>query len=183
SWRRLFRARFGDRMPVVGLMGPSELYAFGDVFSAVTAALGACHLKILPESPRGGFGRALRLTRGLGGAGAACAPGRCPCLAKPALPHGYDPADLPVSMFCVLGEICTPQFAANVASVWPRATVYPALYGSQEALCVATGAVTGALHLAGLNYLVELVDPDTGRHLGSTGEGELVLTMLVPALQ
>lgn len=51
SWRRLFRAHFGDRMPVVGLMGPSELYAFGDVFTDVAASLGACHVKIWPESP------------------------------------------------------------------------------------------------------------------------------------
>jgi phenylacetate-CoA ligase len=183
SWRRLFRAHFGDRMPVVGLMGPSELYAFGDVFSAVTASLGACHVKIWPESPRVGFRRALRLIRDLGVEVIVCAPALCLSLAKAALHHGYDLADLPVSMFLVLGEICTPEFAANVASVWPRATVYPTLYGSQEALCIATGSTTGALHLSQLNYIAELVAPDTGEYLGSTGEGELVLTMLVDGIK
>jgi benzoxazolinate moiety biosynthesis protein SgcD5 len=183
AWRRLFLAHFGDRMPVVGLMGPSELYAFGDVFTAVTASLGACHVKIWPESPRVGFRKALRLIEELGVEVIVCAPALCLSLAKAARHFGYELSRLPISMFLVLGEICTPQFAANVATVWPRATVYPTLYGSQEALCIATGASTGKLHLSQLNYLVELVDPDTGRYLGDTGEGELVLTMLVDGIK
>lgn len=183
AWRRLFRDRFGDRMPVVGLMGPSELYAFGDVFTAVTAALGACHVKIWPESPRVGFRKALRLIAELGVEVVVCAPAMVLSLAKAARHHGYDPARLPISVFLVLGEICTPQFAANAAGVWPGARVYPTLYGSQEALCIATGAVTGRLHLSRLNYLVELIDPDTGRHLGDTGTGELVLTMLIDGIK
>ncbi|MCT2586802.1 phenylacetate--CoA ligase family protein [Actinophytocola gossypii] len=183
SWRRLFRERFGDRMPVVGLMGPSELYAFGDVFSSVTASLGACHVKIWPESPRVGFAKALRLIEELGVEVVVCAPALCLSLAKAALHHGYDPAGLPIKMFLVLGEICTPQFRSNVSSLWPSATVYPTLYGSQEALCIATGAVTGELHLSELNYVVELIDPDTGAHLGDTGEGELVLTMLTDGIK
>ncbi|WP_205660549.1 phenylacetate--CoA ligase family protein [Amycolatopsis antarctica] len=179
SWRRLLRARYGDRMPVVGLMGPSELYAFGDVFGAVTGSLGACHVKIWPESPRVGFRKALRLIEELGVEVIVCAPALCLSLAKAALHHGYDPARLPVSMFLVLGEICTREFASNVTSLWPGAVVHPTLYGSQEALCIATGAVTGELHLSELNYLVELIDPDTGEVLGDTGQGELVLTMLI----
>lgn len=109
SWRRVLRARFGDRMPVVGLMGPSELYAFGDVFTSVTAALGACHVKIWPESPRVGFQKALRLIEDLGVEVIVCAPALCLSLAKAALHHGYDLARLPVKLFLVLGEICTPS--------------------------------------------------------------------------
>lgn len=183
SWRRMFRSRFGDRMPVVGLMGPSELYAFGDVFTTVTGALGACHVKIWPESPRVGFRKALRLIAELGVEVVVCAPALCLSLAKAALYYGYDPARLPISMFLVLGEICTPQFAANVSAIWPGAAVRPALYGSQEALCVATGAATGRLHLNQPNYIHELVDPDTGALLGSAGAGELVLTMLVDGIK
>ncbi|EFE72417.1 coenzyme F390 synthetase [Streptomyces viridosporus ATCC 14672] len=183
SWRRLFRTHFGDRMPVVGLMGPSELYAFGDVFTAVTASLGACHVKIWPESPRVGFQKALRLIEELGVEVVVCAPALCLSLAKAALHHGYDLARLPVKLFLVLGEICTSQFAANVSTVWPQAVVRPALYGSQEALCIATGADTGRLHLSAPNYLPEVIDPDTGRVLGDTGEGELVLTMLVDGIK
>lgn len=183
SWRRLFRSRFGDRMPVVGLMGPSELYAFGDVFSAVTASLGACHVKIWPESPRVGFQKALRLIEELNVEVVVCAPALCLSLAKAALHYGYDLAQLPVKLFLVLGEICTPQFAANVATVWPQAVVRPALYGSQEGLCIATGADDGLLHLSAPNYVTELIDPDTGAVLGDTGEGELVLTMLVDGIK
>lgn len=183
SWRRLFRAHFGDRMPVVGLMGPSELYAFGDVFTDVAASLGACHVKIWPESPRVGFRKALRLIEELGVEVIVCAPALCLSLAKAARHYGYDLADLPVKLFLVLGEICTPEFAANVSSVWPHAVVRPALYGSQEALCIATGADSGALHLATPNYLAELVDPDTGAARGEFGEGELVLTMLVDGIK
>ncbi|MGW7410707.1 phenylacetate--CoA ligase family protein [Streptomyces sp. NPDC054833] len=183
AWRRLFRSRFGDRMPVVGLMGPSELYAFGDVFSAVTASLGACHVKIWPESPRVGFKKALRLIEELGVEVVVCAPALCLSLAKAALHYGYDLAELPVKLFLVLGEICTPQFAANVSTVWPQAVVRPALYGSQEALCIATGADDGRLHLSAPNYLTELIDPDSGAVLDDTAEGELVLTMLVDGIK
>ncbi|GAA3500011.1 phenylacetate--CoA ligase [Streptomyces prasinosporus] len=183
AWRRLFATHFGDRMPVVGLMGPSELYAFGDVFTAVTASLGACHVKIWPESPRVGFRKALRLIEELGVEVVVCAPALCLSLAKAALHYGYDLGRLPVKLFLVLGEICTPEFAANVSTVWPRAVVRPALYGSQEALCIATGADSGRLHLSVPNYLAEVVDPATGEVLGDTGEGELVLTMLVDGIK
>jgi len=183
SWRHLLRARFGDRKPVVGLMGPSELYAFGDVFTDVADRLGACHVKIWPESPRVGFRKALRLIKELGVEVLVCAPALCLSLAKAALHHGHRIEDLGVSMFLVLGEICTSEFRSTVSSVWPGATVYPTLYGSQEALCIATGATNGRLHLSELNYIIELVDPDTGHHLGRTGEGELVLTMLVDGIK
>ncbi|WP_107503736.1 phenylacetate--CoA ligase family protein [Streptomyces solincola] len=189
AWRRMFRTHFGERMPVVGLMGPSELYAFGDVFTAVAGSLGACHVKIWPESPRVGFAKALRLIEELGVEVIVCAPALCLGLAKAARHHGYDLAALPVKLFLVLGEICTPQFAANVATVWPHAQVRPALYGSQEALCIATGADSGRLHLSVPNYLAEIVDPDTGAvlgdatHGGGTREGELVLTMLVDGIK
>lgn len=183
SWRRLLQHRFGDRMPVIGLMGPSELYAFGDVFTAVAESVGACHVKIWPESPRVGFRKALRLIEELGVEVVVCAPALCLSLAKAARHYGYDLRRLPIKMFLVLGEICTPQLRANVSSLWPEATVYPTLYGSQEALCIATGAHTGDLHLAELNYIAEVVDPVTGAWRGSTGEGELVLTMLVDGIK
>ncbi|MEU1228925.1 AMP-binding protein [Streptomyces sp. NPDC005828] len=183
AWRRMFRAHFGERMPVVGLMGPSELYAFGDVFTAVAGSLGACHVKIWPESPRVGFRKALRLIEELGVEVVVCAPALCLSLAKAALHYGYDLSRLPVKLFLVLGEICTPEFAANVSTVWPHAVVRPALYGSQEALCIATGADSGRLHLSVPNYLAEVVDPDSGAVLGDTAEGELALTMLVDGIK
>jgi len=183
SWRRMFRHYFGERQPTVALMGPSELYAFGDTFGEVAARLGACHAKIWPESPRVGFRKALRLLQELAAEVVVCAPALCLNLAKAARHYGLDPRrDFGVRLFLVLGEICTPQFAANVTSIW-GAEVHPTLYGSQEALAIATGCVRGRLHVSQPNYLLEVVDPDTGEHLGRAGGGELCLTMLVDGIK
>lgn len=180
SWRHMFARHFGDRMPVVGLMGPSELYAFGDTFGEVTQSMGACHAKIWPESSRVGFAKALRLMKELNVEVIACAPTLCLNLAKAALYHGYELSDFNVKMFLVLGEICTPEFAANVKSIW-GADVLPGLYGSQEALAIATGCVENRLHLSDPNYLAEVIDPDT---LGPGGDtGELCLTMLIDGIK
>jgi benzoxazolinate moiety biosynthesis protein SgcD5 len=182
SWRRLFRARFGDRLPVIGLMGPSELYAFGDTFADVAQDVGAAHVKIWPESPRVGFRKALQLMRDLGVEVVVCAPALCLNLAKAALHNGYDPAtDFSVSQFLTLGEICTPEFRRNVASIW-GAEVTPTLYGSQEALAIATGCVEGNLHLSRTNYVAEVLDDD-GRSRGQRGSGELCLTMLAEGIK
>jgi phenylacetate-CoA ligase len=183
SWRSLFAAHFGDRMPVIGLMGPTELYAFGDTFGAVAQNLGACHVKIWPESPRVGFAKALRLMKQLEVEVIVCAPALCLSLAKAALHHGYDlKRDFNVKLFCVLGEISTPEFAADVLSVW-GAPVYPTLYGSQEALAIATGCAEQRMHVSQPNYLVEIVEPGTDRVIGDTGTGELVLTMLTDGIK
>ncbi|MEV0578311.1 phenylacetate--CoA ligase family protein [Streptomyces sp. NPDC050392] len=184
AWRRLFGELFGERRPLVALMGPSELYAFGDVFGAVAQEIGSCHVKIWPESPRVGFAKALRLLRDLRAEVVVCSPALCVSLAKAALVHGYDlERDFAIKAFMVLGEICTPAFAANVASLWSGARVYPALYGSQEALCVATGCREQRLHHSRLNYLPEVLDPATGRSLGDSGTGELCLTMLIEGIK
>ncbi|MCV2458634.1 phenylacetate--CoA ligase family protein [Streptomyces sp. ICN988] len=181
--RRLFAARYGDRMPMLGLMGPSELYAFGDTFGEVAQRLGASHVKIWPESPRVGFQKALRLMHQLDVEVVVGAPALCLGLAKAARHYGYDlRRDFKVDLFLVLGEICTPAFARNVASLWGADTL-PILYGSQEALAVATGCAEGRLHLSRPNYLPEVIDPATGRSLGRTGEGELVLTMLIDGIK
>ncbi|MEU2511207.1 phenylacetate--CoA ligase family protein [Streptomyces syringium] len=181
--RRLFAARYGDRMPMLGLMGPSELYAFGDTFGEVAQRLGAGHVKIWPESPRVGFRKALRLMHELEVEVVVGAPALCLGLAKAAVHYGYDlRRDFKVDLFLVLGEICTPAFARNVASLWGADTL-PVLYGSQEALAIATGCTDGRLHLSRPNYLPEVIDPASGRSHGPTGEGELVLTMLIDGIK
>jgi phenylacetate-CoA ligase len=181
SWRHVFARHFGDRMPVIGLMGPTELYAFGDTFGEVAQRMGACHAKIWPESSRVGFRKALRLVKELGVEVIACAPTLCLNLAKAALHHGYDlEEDFGIKLFLVLGEICTPEFAANVKSIW-GADVLPGLYGSQEALAIATGCVENRLHLSDPNYLAEVIDPDTLEPGGDVGE--LCLTMLIDGIK
>lgn len=179
SLRNLFAHYFGDRKPVVGLMGPSELYSFGDTFGDVVTRIGACHAKIWPESQRVGYRKALQLMRDLKIDVVMCSPAACANLAKAAVHNGYDPRkDFNVKLFLVLGEICTPEFAGNVHSIW-GADALPTLYGTQELMVVATGCSRGRMHLSRPNYLVEVVDPDTGASLGRQGTGELVLTMLV----
>jgi phenylacetate-CoA ligase len=170
-------------MPTVALMGPSELYAFGDTFGDVAARIGAAHVKLWPESPRVGFAKALRLLRELAVEVVVCAPALCLNLARAARHHGYDVRrDFGVRLFGVLGEICTPELAANVTSVW-GAAVCPTLYGSQEAHAIATGCRNGRLHVSQLNYLVEVLDPDTGAVRGEHGTGELCLTMLISGIK
>ncbi|MET8154469.1 phenylacetate--CoA ligase family protein [Actinoplanes sp. NPDC049668] len=183
AWRRMFEHYFGARRPVVGLMGPSELYAFGDTFGDVAQRLDACHVKIWPESPRVGFRKALRLLRELEVEVVVAAPALCLNLAKAALQNGLDPArDFSVKLFCTLGEICTPAFGENVRSIW-GADVRPALYGSQEALSIGTGCTHDRLHISQPNYLVEVLDPDTSASLGGYGTGELCLTMLIDGIK
>lgn len=182
SWRRTFGHYFGERTPTIALMGPSELYAFGDTFGDVAARLGACHAKLWPSSPRVGFRTALRLMRELAADVVVCSPSLILSLAREARAHGYALGDFPVSLFLVLGEICTPQFAANAMSLW-GASVLPTLYGSQEALAIATGCAAGKLHLSGPNYLAEVVHPGTGASLGGYGQGELCLTMLIDGIK
>ncbi len=183
SWRRLFADRFGGRPPTIALMGPSELYAFCDTFGDVAQDLDLAHVKLWPESPRVGFAKALRLLADLRVDVVVCAPALCLNLAKAALHHGYDlERDFAISQFLVLGEICTPAFRENVQSVW-GAEVLPTLYGSQEALAIATGCGEGNLHLSRPNYVAEVLDPAEGHSLGHSGQGELCLTMLAPGIK
>jgi phenylacetate-coenzyme A ligase PaaK-like adenylate-forming protein len=183
AWRRLFDRYFDGRRPVIGLMGPSELYAFGDTFGEVAQRLGACHVKIWPESPRVGFRKALRLIRELDVEVIVAAPALCLNLAKAALQNGMDPSkDFPIKLFTVLGEICTPAFGANVKSIW-GADVRPALYGSQEALAIGTGCHRDRLHISQPNYIVEVLDPDTSKSVGRYGTGELCLTMIIDGIK
>lgn len=178
SWRRVIRERFSETNPMVGFMGPAELYAFGDTFGDVTRDLGIPHVKIWPESPRVGFRKALRLLRELNVEIVVCAPALTLNLARAAIHNGFDPAtDFGLKLFFVLGEVCTDEFARNVHSVW-QADVLPTLYGSQEALAIATGCDRRRMHLSKPNYIAEVLDPETGRSRGQQGEGELCLTML-----
>ncbi len=182
SLRDIFRHHFGDRRPRVALMGPSELYAFGDTFGQAAAALDVLHVKIWPESTRVGFAKALQLMRDLRIDVVVCAPALAMTLAKAALHHGHCLEDFDVRAFLVLGEVCTPALTENIRSLWGAET-HNILYGSQEAHAIATGCARGRLHLARSNYLVEIIDPGTGRSRGHTGRGELCLTMLVPGVK
>ncbi|MFJ1913598.1 phenylacetate--CoA ligase family protein [Streptomyces sp. NPDC088147] len=182
AWQEMLARRFPGERPFVAVMGPSELYAFGDVFGNVAQSCGLGHVKLWPDSPRVGFAKALRLLRQLAVSVVVCAPSMVLELAREVLRAGHDPADLPVSQFLVLGEVCTPEFRRNAETLWPQARVGPGMYGSQEAMCIAGGWPDGRLRLSELNYSAELVDPGTGEPV--TGDtGELVVTMLTPGVK
>lgn len=184
AWRRtLSDTTSWVERPVVALMGPAELYAFADTFSAVCHELEICHVKLWPESPRVGYRKALQLLRDLEVSVVVCPPAVCLNLAKAALQHGYDLArDFRIKAFFVLGEVCTPQFAANVRSLW-GADVLPALYGSQECYAIAFGCSEGRLHMAETNFVTEVLDPSDQTSVGTSGTGELVLTMLLDGIK
>ena len=183
SWASIFRHHFGDRAPRIGLMGPTEVHSFGDTLGDVARNTGAMNAKIWPYSPVIGFAKALQLMRDLELEVICCTPGVALTLAKAARHHGYDlRKDFGVRLLFVTGEMCTPALAHNLESVW-GADVYNILYGSQEAFVIATACKNKRMHLSQTNYIVEVVDPDTGESHGPHGTGELTVTMLMDGVK
>ncbi|HEV2633899.1 MAG TPA: phenylacetate--CoA ligase family protein [Actinocrinis sp.] len=179
SWASIFRHHFGGHAPRVGLMGPTEVHSFGDTLGDVAQNVGSLNAKIWPYSPVIGFPKALQLMRDLRLEAICCTPGVALTLAKAASHYGYDiRRDFSVKLLMVTGEMCTPALAHNLESVW-GADVYNILYGSQEAFVIATACRNKQMHLSQTNYVVEVVDPDSGVSHGPRGEGELTVTMLV----
>ncbi|MEU4594869.1 phenylacetate--CoA ligase family protein [Micromonospora aurantiaca (nom. illeg.)] len=183
SWASIFRHHFGDHAPRVGLMGPTEVHSFGDTLGDVARNTGAMNAKIWPYSPVIGFAKALQLMRDLELEVICCTPGVALMLAKAAEHHGYRlREDFAVELLFVTGEMCTPALAHNLESVW-GADVYNILYGSQEAFVIATACRNKRMHLSQTNYLIEVVDPETGASHGPRGTGELTVTMLVDGVK
>ncbi|ADL46124.1 phenylacetate--CoA ligase family protein [Micromonospora aurantiaca (nom. illeg.)] len=183
SWASIFRHHFGDHAPRVGLMGPTEVHSFGDTLGDVARNTGAMNAKIWPYSPVIGFAKALQLMRDLELEVICCTPGVALMLAKAAEHHGYRlREDFAVELLFVTGETCTPALAHNLESVW-GADVYNILYGSQEAFVIATACRNKRMHLSQTNYLIEVVDPETGASHGPRGTGELTVTMLVDGVK
>lgn len=179
SWASIFRHHFGEHAPRIGLMGPTEVHSFGDTLGDIARNVGSLNAKIWPYSPVIGFEKALQLMKDLELEVICCTPGVALTLAKAAEHFGYDlRTDFSVKLLLVTGEMCTPALAHNLETVW-GADVYNILYGSQEAFVVATACRNKRMHLSQTNYLVEVVDPETGESHGPRGSGELTVTMLV----
>ncbi|HEX2580882.1 MAG TPA: AMP-binding protein [Dongiaceae bacterium] len=169
--------------PVFAVLGPTEAHSFTDTLGAVGYELDLCVAKIWPGSPIIGFDKCLKLLRDLDVEVIATAPGQVMTLAKEARRRGLDPKrDFKVKVFMLSGEICTPELAANLESLW-GARAYNSLYGSQEAFVIASATPAGKLRPHLPNYVFEIVDPATGQSLGSTGQGELVVTCLVDGVK
>jgi phenylacetate-CoA ligase len=179
SWRNIFAGHFPGRSPRVGVMGPTEVHSLGDTLGDVARNVDSLVAKIWPYSPVMGFRKALELMRQLRLDVIFCTPNVALSLAKAAHFYGYDPrADFAAKVWLVTGELCTPALARQIDAAWGART-YNALYGAQESLVIASACANNRMHLAAPNYAVEVIDPDTGEHRGSSGEGELVITMLI----
>ncbi|QIW84554.1 phenylacetate--CoA ligase family protein [Bacillus velezensis] len=173
--KEVYQSTFGTMHALTAIMGPSELYAFGDTYGEVCRNLGIPFVRLWPESPRVGLEKAADLITGLGVKSLICSPAVALALARFYKSLGIDPCKTPVSQILVLGELCTPEMLSNISRIW-GANCTHGLYGSQETHAVATGCSEGNLHLSETNYIVETIPIN-----GLDGDvGELCLTMLVP---
>ncbi|MFD7539069.1 phenylacetate--CoA ligase family protein [Streptomyces sp. NPDC059819] len=183
SWGSIFRHHFGEHRPRIGLMGPTEVHSFGDTLGDIARNTGSMNAKIWPYSPVIGFEKALQLMKDLELEVICCTPGVALTLAKAAEHYGYDlREDFSVKLLFVTGEMCTPALAHNLETVW-GADVYNILYGSQEAFVIATACRNKRMHLSQTNYVIEVVDPETGESQGPRGSGELTVTMLIDGVK
>ncbi|MBJ7223905.1 MULTISPECIES: phenylacetate--CoA ligase family protein [unclassified Brenneria] len=175
AMNKLYQSTFGTMKALTAIMGPSELYAFGDTYGEACRNLGIPFVRLWPESPRVGLDKAAQLIKDLGVRSLICSPAVALALARLYVSLGIEPRETAVKQILVLGELCTPEMLVNIGKIWGAQCTH-GLYGSQEAHAVATGCPEGNLHLSETNYLAEILPiPELGSELG-----ELCLTMLVP---
>lgn len=184
SWRAIFRHHFGNHKPSVGLMGPTEVHSFGDTLGDVAKNVGSCNAKIWPYSPVIGFKKALQLMKDLRLEVVVATPGVCLNLARAARHFGYDIENdfAALKLFFVTGEMCTPALAENIDTLW-GVTTYNILYGSQEAFVMGVASPSRQMRFADINYVTEVIDPETNESLGDRGTGELCVTMLTDGIK
>lgn len=180
AYQSVIEKHFADEKTVVGIMGPTEVHSFGDTLSDVCIQLDLCSAKIWPHSPVIGWPKALQLLKDLRIGVLASAPGLLLAMAKEAEQQGFNPrVDFALRAFMMSGELCTPALKNNLYSLW-GAQAYDSLYGSQETMVIAACNANDQLVPHRLNYLIEVLDPKSGKSLGNDGEGELCVTMLIP---
>jgi len=170
-----YNETFGTNSVMTAIMGPSELYAFGDTYGEICRNLGIPFVRLWPESPRVGLEKAADCILKLGVQSLICSPAVALALSRFYISKGIDPQNTPVRQVFVLGELCTPEMITNIGRIWDANCTH-GLYGSQEAHAVATGCPHGNLHLSETNYAFEVL-PVSGVEAGI---GEMCLTMLVP---
>ncbi|PAU36410.1 CoF synthetase [Vibrio coralliilyticus] len=175
AMQNIYESNFGNTEAMTAIMGPSELYAFGDTYGEVCRQLGIPYVRLWPESPRVGLNKALQLICDLDVKVLICSPAVALAIARLYLSNGLDPRDSVVEQILVLGELCTKEMLESISFIW-GANCTHGLYGSQEAHAVATGCPNGNLHISETNYSTELIPIDNL----SVNMGELCLTMLVP---
>lgn len=78
--------------------------------------------------------------------------------------------------------MCTPALAKNIDTLWGVAT-YNILYGSQEAFVMGVASPSRQMRFADVNYIAEIIDPETNESMGDRGTGELCVTMLADGVK
>ncbi|OUM04853.1 CoF synthetase [Pseudomonas syringae] len=183
AYKAVLEKHFPGKKTVVGIMGPTEVHSFGDTLGDVCHQLGVCSAKIWPHSPVIGYPKTLQLMQDLKIGIIASAPGLLLALAKEAERLGFNPReDFHLRAFMMSGELCTPALKNNLYSLW-GCEVYNSLYGSQEAMIIAAANTSDQLMPHRLNYIIEVLDPETGETIGGSGEGELCVTMLIDGVK
>ncbi|CRM51565.1 Phenylacetate-coenzyme A ligase [Pseudomonas sp. 31 R 17] len=183
SYQAVLEKHFPTVKTVVGVMGPTEVHSFGDTLGDVCHQLGVCNAKIWPHSPVIGYPKTLQLMKDLRIGVVASAPGLLLALAKEAERLGFNPRqDFHLRAFMMSGELCTPALKNNLYSLW-GCEAYNSLYGSQEAMIIAAANASDQLMPHRLNYIIEVLNPQTGESLGDSGEGELCVTMLIDGVK
>jgi phenylacetate-CoA ligase len=183
AYQAVLEKHFAGEKTILGIMGPTEVHSFGDTLGDVCAQLDVCNAKIWPHSPVIGYPKTLQLMKDLGVGIVASAPGLLLALAKEAERNGYNPReDFSLRAFMMSGELCTPALKNNLYSLW-GAEAFNSLYGSQEAMIIAATNAADQLMPHRLNYIIEVLNPQTGESLGATGEGELCVTMLIDGVK
>lgn len=183
AYQGVLEKHFPAGKTVVGIMGPTEVHSFGDTLGEVCDQLGVCNAKIWPHSPVIGYPKTLQLMKDLRIGVVASAPGLLLALAKEAERLGFNPReDFYLRAFMMSGELCTPALKNNLYSLW-GCEAYNSLYGSQEAMIIAAANTNDQLMPHRLNYIIEVLDPNTGESMGDSGEGELCVTMLIDGIK
>ncbi|AZF30855.1 Phenylacetate-coenzyme A ligase [Pseudomonas sp. R4-35-07] len=183
AYQAVLEKHFPTEKTVVGVMGPTEVHSFGDTLGDVCYQLGVCNAKIWPHSPVIGYPKTLQLMKDLRIGVVASAPGLLLALAKEAERLGFNPReDFHLRAFMMSGELCTPALKNNLYSLW-GCEAYNSLYGSQEAMIIAATNASDQLMPHRLNYIMEVLNPQTGESLGDSGEGELCVTMLIDGVK
>ncbi|MBM6078044.1 phenylacetate--CoA ligase family protein [Staphylococcus epidermidis] len=173
--KKAYLNTFGNMEALTAIMGPSELYAFGDTYGEICRNLGIPFVRLWPESPRVGVEKAAQLIKDLNVKSMICSPAIALALARYYKSLNIEPSRLPIKQIFVLGELCTPEMLKNISNIWDAKCTH-GLYGSQEIHALATGTIDGELLISETNYIVEIIPLANW----SKEIGELCVTMLVP---
>ncbi|WP_239772975.1 MULTISPECIES: phenylacetate--CoA ligase family protein [Mammaliicoccus] len=173
--KNIYQETFGTTKALTAIMGPSELYAFGDTYGDICHELEIPFVRLWPESPRVGIQKSFELINKLKVKVLICSPAIALALARLFSQNSINIKESSVKQIFVLGELCTDYMLKNISKIW-NANCTHGLYGSQEIHALATGCKEGNLHISETNYIVEIIPINND----NKNIGELCVTMIVP---